>query len=144
MARRGTFGAVTRISTAEYRKILERQGASPTEKRQVAGRQAQANGASWESVLEGLLDLGGWHWDHARPMQDKDGNWRTPLSGKKGAPDYRAVRGAEMIHFEAKSQKAVVSPEQQEWIDKMLAAGQRVYVWRPSDFDEVKAVLLRH
>lgn len=136
---------MTRISSAEYRKLLERQGqVGPSEKRRAAGRQAQANGASWESVLEDLLELGGWWWDHARPMQGMDGKWRTPLAGKKGAPDYRAIRGAEMIHFEAKSQDAVVKPDQWEWINRMRAAGQRVYVWRPSDIDEVRSVLLHH
>lgn len=130
------------MSSKAYREWLDRQGAQPSEKRRAAGRAAQANGESWESVLEDLLELGEWWWDHARPMQGIDGTWRTPLAGRKGAPDYRAVRGTEMIHFEAKSENAPVKPHQQEWIDRMRAAGQRVYVWRPSDLDEVRRVLL--
>ena len=76
-------------------------------------------------------------------MKDERGNWREPLAGRKGSPDFFAVRGAEAIWIEAKTETAVVKPHQQEWIDRLRAAGQTVYVWRPSDQAEVKAVLLR-
>ena len=135
---------MTRMSAKAYREWLARGDGGPPAARREAGALAQSNGASWESTVEDLLELGGWIWDHARPMEDKNGNWRTPLSGHKGGCDYKAVHPTRhlFIMFETKSGSAVVSPDQKKWIDALRAAQVPTYVWRPEDIDEVKALLL--
>jgi hypothetical protein len=42
---------------------------------------------------------------------------------------------------ELKTDRGRVRPEQHWWIDVLEGAGQEVYVWRPSDWDEAVSVL---
>jgi hypothetical protein len=44
---------------------------------------------------------------------------------------------------ELKTQTGRVSPEQQQWLALLDAAGVETHLWRPSDLDEVLAVLKR-
>jgi hypothetical protein len=96
--------------------------------------------AEFSTQVEGLLSLCGWRWHHSRPARTKDG-WVTPISGDAGLPDIIAVRGTELIWIELKSETGRVSPDQKLWIEALRAAGQRVYVWRPSDWDEIVGVV---
>jgi len=88
--------------------------------------------AEFGSQVEGLLNLYGWRWCHFRPARTQNG-WRTALSGIAGFPDYIATKNGVLIFFELKSERGQVTPAQHEWLEDLKAAGQRVYVWRPSD-----------
>lgn len=57
-----------------------------------------------------------------------------------GLPDLFLVR-ERVIWAELKTQRGRLSREQADWIAALRAAGQEVYVWRPSDWGEVEAVL---
>jgi hypothetical protein len=96
--------------------------------------------ADFSTQVEGLLNLSGWRWHHSRPARTKDG-WVTPISGDPGIPDIIAVRGDELIWIELKSERGRLTPGQYAWIGSLRVAGQRVYLWRPSDWDEVVEIL---
>ena len=123
---------------------------------------------AFASQVESLLNLYRWHWCHFRPALTGAG-WRTAMTGKKGIPDYIAVRPPRLIFAELKDEVKPTTPEQQEWLD-LLSGSQRVvlttpltvqgkvakvsidkplnylmtpevYLWRPSQFDEVVEIL---
>ena len=96
--------------------------------------------AEFSAQVEGLLNLYGWRWCHFRPARVKDG-WRTALSGIPGFPDYIAARDGVLIFFELKRERGQVKPWQREWLEDLKACGQRVYLWRPSNWEEIVNVL---
>lgn len=60
-----------------------------------------------------------------------------------GFPDLVMIRGHRMIAAELKSQKGELRPEQQQW----MAAFDGVpfvesYVWRPSDMETIRSILV--
>lgn len=57
-----------------------------------------------------------------------------------GEPDLRLVR-ERVIWAELKSMKGKASPLQQEAIDRLRQSGAEVYLWRPSDREEIERVL---
>ena len=89
--------------------------------------------------VEDLLNLRGWRWCHFRPARTQSG-WRTALSGTIGFPDYIAAKDGALIFFELKSEKGKVTPAQREWLEDLKACSQRIYLWRPSDWDEIMEV----
>ena len=96
--------------------------------------------AEFSRQVEELLSLTGWRWCHFRPAMKKDGGWVTAISGDPGMVDIIAVRGSELIWVELKSERGKLSPAQQDWIKALVDAGQRVYLWRPSDWETVVRV----
>ena len=79
-----------------------------------------------------MLDLTGWQWYHTGDSRKSNA----------GFPDLVMVR-ERVVYAELKKQSGKVSPEQQVWIDALRAAGEEVYVWRPSDWDEICKILAR-
>lgn len=66
----------------------------------------------------------------------------------KGFPDLVLVRPAgprkgRCLFVELKAEKGRLSPEQEQWIEALKAAGAEIYVWRPSQVQEVADVLSR-
>ena len=99
------------------------------------------NEAEFQKAIIELAHLYGWAVAHFRSAMTQRGNWVTPLQGDaKGFPDLVLVRDG-VIFAELKSEKGKLTPEQQEWIDLLKAAGQEVYVWRPSDRDDIEVIL---
>jgi len=65
-----------------------------------------------------------------------------------GFPDICMVNAKKgrLIFAELKSDKGKVTPKQQEWLDDLLSLGgyvPEVYLWRPSDMDEIWEILRR-
>jgi hypothetical protein len=58
-----------------------------------------------------------------------------------GFLDLILIRRPRLVWAELKAEDGVVSREQQAWIDDLRACGQEVYVWRPSDADELERIL---
>jgi hypothetical protein len=88
-----------------------------------------------------LARLLGWRSAHFRPAMTKFG-WRTAVQGDgKGFPDTILVRGERFIVAELKAERGKIAPEQQEWLDDWRRVGAEVYVWRPSDLEQIAAVL---
>ena len=101
--------------------------------------------SNWEAAIEQLLDLYHWQWMHMRPAQTVRG-WRTAASGCPGWPDYYAMRversgEVRTLVIEAKGQRDKPTPDQQSWLDLFSLTDAEVYVWRPSDREEMEKVL---
>lgn len=88
----------------------------------------------------------GWHVAHFRTVrvQRKDGTYyyATPVQADgEGFPDLVLVRGNRVIFAELKRESGKVEPAQLQWIEKLNPTPAEVYLWRPSDMDEVERVL---
>ncbi|KKK55200.1 hypothetical protein LCGC14_3076950 [marine sediment metagenome] len=120
--------------------------------------------ASW---FEDLLDTYGYKWMHPRPARVKRGGveiYETAYSGHKGYLDYTIAHEVKqrLIFAELKSETGKLSPDQQLWIDTLkecqrqitltpvpIPIGRKlklfysfeVYVWRPSQRDEIEVIL---
>jgi hypothetical protein len=86
----------------------------------------------------------GWAVAHFRPGMDRRGNWKTAVSGDgAGFPDlvlaYRNQEVRDIIHAEIKSDLGKLTPAQEEWLRILDGV-----VWRPKDFDLVRARLMCH
>ena len=104
-----------------------------------------------KDFLQQVIDLAHvYHYKvaHFRAARTAKG-WRTPVQADgKGFPDLILVRISDgrMIIAELKREIARVRPEQQEWLDFFTEVENQnktieVYVWHPSDFDEIVEAL---
>jgi hypothetical protein len=66
---------------------------------------------------------------------------RDSRKSAPGFPDLVLCRPPRVLWLELKSEIGMVSDTQQEWIDGLLASGQEVYVFKPSQWDAVLEVL---
>lgn len=127
-----------------------------------AMRSPYASERQFQQQVTELAELRGWEWVHFRPAQTAKG-WRTPVSGPlgKGWVDLVLVRERDrrLIFAEVKTDRGRLSADQQRVVDLMtklretvayteaggiqVRMGQRieVYVWHPSDFDEIEQAL---
>jgi hypothetical protein len=92
----------------------------------------------WDSTLfkskEGLAPMLGWRLCY---------HTLRSRGSKAGFPDRVLVR-ERIIYAELKREKRVatpITPEQREWLDALAKTGAEVYLWRPSDLDEIATVL---
>ena len=90
---------------------------------------------SWR--VEELLKIYGWKFYHV--VDQRHYARRTT----KGFPDYTAAKEPRLVFFELKSEKGKLTPEQKKWIDLLIACGQEVYIWKPSQMEEVIKTLGR-
>lgn len=84
----------------------------------------------------------GWAVAHFRPGMDRRGNWKTAVAGDgTGFPDlvlaHRRVH--DILFAEIKSDVGTVTPDQIEWL--RITNG---VIWRPRDFDAMRARLMIH
>ncbi len=63
------------------------------------------------------------------------------IRSPKGFPDLVLCRPPRVVYAELKSEKGKVTPEQSAWLEDLRARRQEVYVWRPTDLDQIAAVL---
>jgi hypothetical protein len=102
------------------------------------------NEREFQRQVTGLAELLGWDWAHWRPAMTKRG-WRTPVSGTigEGMVDLLLVRGRDqrIVFAELKSERGRLTGRQQQVVDLLRDCGLLVCVWRPSDIDEIAAVL---
>jgi len=88
----------------------------------------------FESQVRGLAKTFGWLYYHT---------WRS-IHSPSGFPDCVMVKEGRIIFAELKSEKGKVSESQSEWLEALGRAKAEVYLWRPSDFDEIMEILLGH
>jgi len=66
------------------------------------------------------------------------------IHSPRGIPDLVLCRPPRLVLAELKTMKGKVTPHQQEWLDLLeQCPGVETFVWRPSDWDEIVAVLQR-
>ena len=90
--------------------------------------------AQFERQVKDLAKLFGWKYNHA---------WLS-IHSPAGFPDCVLVNTElqRTIFAELKSETGQPSPEQYDWLAALVDAGNKeVYLWRPSDFEEVAAIL---
>lgn len=97
-----------------------------------------------ETVVQ-IAKLHGWHVTHFRPGWSR-GRWSTPLSGDPGFPDLCLARKGRVIFAELKSMTGKTSRAQDAWHAAIQGEpggeqGLPVYLWRPSDLEQIKEVL---
>jgi hypothetical protein len=98
--------------------------------------------AEFQSVVIDLARLFKWRVAHFRPAKTSHG-WRTPVQADgAGFPDLLLCRDR-IIAIELKSDAGKLAPEQDEWLAAFKRAGIEAYCFKPSDLDEVAAVLRR-
>lgn len=82
----------------------------------------------FESQVRDLARMFHWLYYHT---------WRS-IHSPAGFPDICMVRLSRIVFAELKSEKCQISPEQQKWLDALVATGRiEAYLWRPSNFDEI-------
>jgi hypothetical protein len=86
-----------------------------------------------------LLHLHGYIVAHFRPAQiirNGETSWRTPVSADgAGFPDLCAV-GKNILFIECKSEKGIISTDQQAWLAALRMAGVKTFVLYPHTWDE--------
>ncbi len=94
-----------------------------------------------QQVIE-LAHLLGWRHNFTRRSIGKGRKWVTATS-VVGWPDLTlwSERQRRIAFAELKRQDGKVTPDQEAVLASLAAAGIEVYVWRPSDWDEIAATL---
>ncbi len=94
----------------------------------------------------GVLDIArlyGWRVVHFRPARTAHG-WRTPVAADgTGWPDLFMVRGPRLVAAELKSDRGRLTPAQAGWLDALAGAGAECHQWRPADYPDAIAEVLR-
>ena len=94
----------------------------------------------FERAVIQLAKLHGWLVHVERPAQTNKG-WRTPIQGDSGWVDLILVR-ERVLFRELKTDRGRVTPQQQEWLERLQAAGADAGIWRPSDWPDIERTLL--
>jgi hypothetical protein len=98
--------------------------------------------AAFQQVVIDVARWHGWKVFHPLPAQNARGRWRTAQAGDTGFPDLVLAHPKRGVIFaELKSAIGKLSDRQQAWIDTLRQAGAEVYVWRPADIEQIKAIL---
>lgn len=103
-----------------------------------------------QSIAKALADLTEKEWDAQifntqkglAPMLGWRLNYHTLRSkgSRSGFPDRVLVRDR-IIYAEMKTETGKPSDKQVEFLDALARAGGEVYLWRPSDFEEIGRIL---
>lgn len=98
-----------------------------------------------KSFTDQILEVAvwyGWRRHHDRPGRTVAG-WRTAIQGDPGFPDLVLLRRDRLVVAELKSRRGKLTPEQLCWLEDWRQVGAEVYVWRPSDWDDIARILAR-
>lgn len=89
----------------------------------------------FQALVVQLAKLRGWLTYHTYDSRRSD----------EGFPDLVMVRDDRVLFIELKQERRnrKASAVQQKWLDNLTAAGQEVYLWRPSDWPTITKTLAR-
>jgi len=100
------------------------------------------NERQFQAAIIELAKWQGWKVFHPLPAQNGRGQWRTAQAGDIGFPDLVLAHPKRGVIFaELKTAIGKLSDTQQNWLATLKQAGAEVYVWRPADIEQIKAVL---
>jgi hypothetical protein len=83
------------------------------------------------AAVKKLARMMDWRVYHTLRSEGSDAGW----------PDLFMQRGREIVIAELKREKGHLTPLQADWLWALAFAGLRVYVWRPSSWPQIEAVL---
>lgn len=74
--------------------------------------------------------------------------WRVfhPFDSRRsdpGFPDLTMARSERLLFAELKTETGKVSPTQREWLEAIVATGNEIRIWRPSDWAGIERELRR-
>lgn len=100
--------------------------------------------ADWQQQVIDLAHTLGWRHMFVRKSIGKGRKWTTATN----VPGWLDLvlwseRRQRVIFVELKTEKGVVSPDQEAMLASWHRTGQEAYVWRPSDLDAAVEVLTR-
>ena len=82
--------------------------------------------------LQALASHCGWAYYHT---------WNS-IHSTPGFPDLVLIKPPRLIFAELKTELGRVTAAQQKWLDILATIpGVEVYLWRPSEFDEIQEIL---
>lgn len=93
---------------------------------------AELSEREWQKQVVQLATTLGWAAYHVMDSRRSSHGW----------PDLALVRDR-VIYAELKTAKGKLSVHQTRWLALLTQAGAECYLWRPSDLEEVGAVLSR-
>lgn len=93
----------------------------------------QIREAAFQATIIQLAQYHGWRTYHTHDSRHSAG----------GFPDLVLVRSPRLIFAELKTEKGKVSEEQMKWLNELEGTSTEVYLWRPSNWDEIQEVLCR-
>lgn len=102
--------------------------------------------AEFSKIVIDIAQLNGFRVAHFRAAKVTRGGvekYETPIAADgKGFPDLvLAKAGRPVIYAELKSESGKVRPEQVEWLELLRLTPSQVFVWRPSQLDEITRIL---
>lgn len=95
--------------------------------------------AAWQSTVLDIARRNGWRTYHP-PKAGVRANGSVRAT-TPGYPDLTIVRGPRLIFAELKRETGNTTEAQDGWLIDLTHAGAEVYVWRPRNLAEVRAVL---
>ena len=113
----------------------------------VAEYKATQTEAEFQRGVIQYARLRSWEVTHITPAKWVAGKGLIPDRAQRGFPDLlftRAVRPGRpygVVWAELKTETGSESDGQPEWRQRLLAAGQQAYLWRPTSWAEIERVL---
>ena len=77
-----------------------------------------------QDSVRDLAKLEGWAHYHTHDSRKSE----------PGFPDSILCRGERLLAVELKRENGKLTPEQENWLEKLRETGAETYVWRPSDW----------
>lgn len=106
------------------------------------GNLPQISEKDFQAQVIALAQLTGHKVAHFRPALTKDGEWRTPVAADgAGFPDLVIVGRGKVIFAELKAEAGTPTALQLDWLEQIRAAGGEAYLWKPSDWNDIEALL---
>lgn len=101
-----------------------------------------ATEAEFQAQVVELARITRWEHLHVRRTIGRGRKWTT-ATNLAGWPDLLLWRPGRIVAAELKSESGKTTAEQDAVLASLAAAGVETFVWRPSDWDEIAAVLGR-
>lgn len=99
--------------------------------------------AAFQQQVTELATICGWTWLHVRKSigrRQGKAAWQT-TTNLKGWCDLLLWRPGRIVAAELKSDKGKTTPEQDDVLASLRAAGVDTYVWRPANWGDIARVL---
>ncbi|MBA2666074.1 MAG: VRR-NUC domain-containing protein [Trueperaceae bacterium] len=112
--------------------------------RPVRARGPRIPESAFQAQFLTYASMNGWRSFHARPAQNRRGEWGTAVAGDgKGFPDTVLLRDERIVVAELKAEGGTLRPDQRAWIAAWRLTPAEVYVWTPEDWSVIFKVLSR-